>query len=126
MASRLDLLPRGLDRRDDVRVGAAAADVAAHLLADLVVGLRPPLAEQRDRAHDLTRRAEPALERVVLDERGLHRMQLVAAREPLDRRDLRALGGDRQRQAGIDRLAVAQHGARTALAMIAALAGPGE
>src|SRR5438132_12952276 len=36
-------------------------------------------------------RAEPALERVVLDERALHRVQLAARREPLDRRDRLAL-----------------------------------
>ena len=42
-----DLPPhRLLDRRDDVGIGAAAADVAAHQLADLVGGLRLALGDQ--------------------------------------------------------------------------------
>ena len=47
----------------------------------VVAGL--PFLDQADRAHDLARRAEPALEAVMGDEGGLHRMQLVArARRP--------------------------------------------
>src|SRR5690242_19375692 len=68
------------DRRDDVGIGAAPAEVAAHRLADLVVGLRAALAEHRDRAHDLPRRAVAALEAVVRDERLLHRVQRLARR----------------------------------------------
>ncbi len=52
-----------------------------------------------DRRHDLTRRAIAALKRVVVDECLLHRMQTVAACEPLDRRDRLALGRNRERQA---------------------------
>ena len=66
-----------LDRRDDVRVGAAAADVAAHPLADLVRGrasaprdvardvarpARVDLVEHPDRRADLAGRAVAALE----------------------------------------------------------------
>src|SRR5688572_25524453 len=73
-----------LDRRNDLRVRPAAADVAAHPLADLVV--REPgrrggqvsrdvthvaasrLVEQADSGADLPRRAVSALERVRPDE----------------------------------------------------------
>src|SRR4051812_7793790 len=80
LSARMDLLDRG----DDLRVGPAAADVAAHPLADFVV--REPgrrhghifrdvahvaaarLFEQADGGADLPRRAVPALEAVILDE----------------------------------------------------------
>src|SRR4051794_33576737 len=75
------------DRRDDVGVGAAAADVAAHLLADVVVGTGVPLGEQSDARADLAGRAVAALEAVVLDERRLERVQAVAVGEALDGRD---------------------------------------
>jgi hypothetical protein len=53
----------------------------------------------------------------VLDERRLERMQLVAVGQPLDRRDLGALVGDRQRQAAVRPPPVQQHGARAVSAM---------
>src|SRR3712207_6316263 len=96
-----------LDRGDDARVRAAAADVAAHPLADLVVrearGRRRHvvrdvarvaaacLLEETNGRADLTGCTVAALEGVVLDERRLHGVQLVASREPLDGRDLLAL-----------------------------------
>ena len=71
------------DRRADVRVRGAAADVAAHELGDVLVGGGVALLEQLDGGHDLPGRAVAALERVVLDERLLHRVQLAAgARGP--------------------------------------------
>ena len=72
---------------------------------------------------ELSRRAVAALERVVVDERLLQRVQLVAARQPFDRRDLRAVVRDRQREAGVHPPAVEQHRARAALAVVAALLG---
>ena len=78
----------------DAGIGAAAAEIAAHALADalgVVAGLA--LADQADGAHDLARRAEAALEAVVRDEGGLHRMQRVAVGEALDRVDRRRRRG---------------------------------
>src|SRR5689334_20555402 len=47
-------LPHRLaDRRDDVGIGAAAAEVAAHQLADLVGGLRLALGDQAGGGTDL-------------------------------------------------------------------------
>ena len=76
-----------LDRRDDVRVGAAAADVAAHQLADIVVGPGVSLGEQADGRADLAGGAIAALEGIVLDERRLHGVQLAPCGQPLDGRD---------------------------------------
>ncbi len=49
------------DRGDDVRIRPAAAEIAAHELADLLVGAGTSLFEQRDGRHDLPRRARAAL-----------------------------------------------------------------
>ena len=57
----------------DLRVGAAAAEVAGHRLVDLLTRRLRRALEQRRRADDLARRAEPALESVLGDERVLHR-----------------------------------------------------
>src|SRR5437764_11210875 len=115
------LVPHLADGRTNVLVRRAAADVAAHPLPDLRVAGGVPLVEQRGRGHDLPGRAVPALERVVLDERLLHRVQLAFPGEPLDGRDLVALAGDRQGEARQNPAAVHPHGARTTGALIAAL-----
>src|SRR5688572_7646765 len=131
-----------LNGRDYLRVGAAAADVAAHPLAYLVVRelthgrghvLRdvahlaaPRLFEQPDRRADLPRRAVAALEAVVLDEGRLHWMKLVALRQPLDGRDLAPLDGRGERQTRQHATAVHEHGAGAALPLVAALLRPGQ
>ncbi len=50
----------------------------------------------------------------------LHRMKLAVLGEPLDRRDIRAVAGRRQRGAGLDRLAVDMDDAGAALRGVAA------
>ena len=62
----------------------------------------------------------------MLDERALDRVQLAVAREPLDRRDLAALGLLREHRAALHRASVEEHGARAALARVAADVRPGE
>src|SRR5438093_5945599 len=114
------------DGGDDVGVSPATAEVAAHELADLVVRSRAPLAQQRDRRHDLPRRAVAALQAVVLHEGGLHGMERAVGRQPLDRDDLGARLHRGQRQASLDAPAVAQDGAGAALPQLAALLGAGE
>src|SRR5205085_1333797 len=90
-----------LDRVENVVVAAAPADVAGHGLADLLVGARVPVPDHRDRGHDLAGRAEAALETVVLDERLLHRVQLLTVpRETFDRGDLLAVDRSHEGQAG--------------------------
>src|SRR5438270_12777795 len=75
-----------LYRGNNPGIGAAAADVAAHRLAHVIVGRAPRLVEHGDRGHDLARRAVAALKTVVGDECPLHRVERLARREPLDRR----------------------------------------
>ena len=79
------------------------------------------LGEHANCRADLTRRAIAALEAVVVDERGLHRMQIVTVRQALDRRDRVAVVHHGERQAGVDPAAVDQHGAGAALSVVAAL-----
>ena len=52
------------------------------------LGIVPGMAfgDQADRAHDLARRAEAALQAVMGDEGGLDRMQRLALGKPLDGR----------------------------------------
>ena len=90
-----------LHRRDDVQVGAAPADVAAHQLLDVRVVGAARLLQERDRRHDLARRAVAALVRVARDERGLHRMQHLRRAEALDGGDLVALVHQREAQARV-------------------------
>ena len=87
----------------------------------LRIDARLSFAHQPDRAHDLTRCAETALQRVMRDERSLQGMQCVAMRHTLDRQDVRTVMTDGQRQTGIHPAAVHQHRARAALPPVAAL-----
>src|SRR5262245_40544167 len=118
--------PGVLDGGDDVGVGAAAADVAAHLLADLGVRAGVPFGEQADPRADLAGGAVAALKGVAVDERLLERVQPVALRQALDRRDPGAGVHDGEREAGVDAPPVDQDGAGAALAVVAALLGPGQ
>src|ERR1051325_8295943 len=95
-----------LDRGDDADVAAAAADVAAHPLPDLVVARGVPFAQQRRRGTELAGGAVAALEAVVADEGGLQGAQPIVGREPFDRDDLLPAVHDRERQAGVDAPAV--------------------
>ncbi len=83
--------------------------------------------DQIDRGHDHARRAEAALQAVMLAERLLHRMQRRAVGgQPLDGLDLVAVGHDRERGAGLHRLAVEMHDAGAALRGVAADMGAGQ
>ena len=112
--------------RHDVGIGAAAADIAAHEFADFVGALRLALGDQAGGRTDLSRRAVAALERVVIDERLLQRMQRAIRRQALDGGHFGAVLHDGEREAGIDPPPVHQHGARAALAVIATLLGAGQ
>eukprot|EP01032_Pedospumella_encystans_P027696 gene27697-31289_t len=85
------------------------------------------LAHAGDGGHHLARRAVAALQRVVVDEGLLHRMQRAVGRgDALDGGDGAAVGLHAQREAGGDAPAVEVHGAGTALAVVAALLGAGQ
>src|SRR5713101_3945456 len=69
------------DRAQDARMRAAAAQVRRHRILDLVVGRLPVDCEQGRRLHHHPVDAIAALDRLLVDERLLHRMQLAAFRE---------------------------------------------
>ena len=71
-------------------------------------------------------RAVAALGGAQLGEGLLQRVEPAAVGHALDGLDLASLALDGQRQAGEHRLAVDQHGARAALAQLAAVLGAGE
>ena len=95
-----------MDRIDDAVIGAAAAEIAAHPLAQFVVTERDRLrleirsdvarhalakfGRHADRRADLTGRAIAALEPVMFDEGLLQGMERAGRAEALDRRDLAA------------------------------------
>src|SRR5205807_9593391 len=107
------LLRRALDGRDDAVVGAAAADVAVHVLDDLLArGLRIR-GEELGGFHDLSRLAVAALRHLLRDPRLLQRMRRIG-REALDGGDLGALDAAERRAARAHRFAVDMHGARPA------------
>src|SRR4029077_8195572 len=70
--------PHGLggvaDCGDDVLVPRAAAEVALDRMSDLIVRRVGVVLKQVDRGHDHARRAEPALQPVLLPEGCLHGM----------------------------------------------------
>ena len=77
--------------------------------------------------HDHPRRAEAALQGVVLMESRLNRMQRAAGgREPFDRRDRRTVRHHCENRAGFDRLSVDIDGAGAALRGVATDMGSGE
>src|SRR5262249_49755235 len=81
---------------------------------------------QRERAHQLARRAEAALRRVVRHERLLERVQRAVLDQTFDRLDRPAVHPGGELAAGVDGLAVDEHGAGAALAAVAADLGAGE
>ena len=69
---------------EDALIAGTATHVALDPVADLGVRRRGVAGEQVGRRHDHAGRAEPALQRVVVTERLLHRMELSVAGQPLD------------------------------------------
>ena len=125
-ATVVELIRGRLDRLEDVPVAGAAADVALQSLLDLGVGRMRVLAQQRGRAHQHAGRAVAALERVVVRECLLELRQLLAVGEPFDRLDARAVGLDGEQHAALDERAVDDHGARAAVARVAADVAAGQ
>jgi hypothetical protein len=79
------------------------------------------------RGQDLSGRAIAALERILVDESLLHRVQIArVAAKSFDGHDGAALGHHREGRTRQNTLAVGMYGARTALAMAAAFLGSGQ
>src|SRR3712207_769863 len=124
--SALPRLVGGLDRPHDALVAGATAEVAGERLADLRFGDPPLLAQEVVGGHQEAGRAEPTLQAVVLPERLLDGVQLVAGGQALDRGELGSVGLDGEQQAGPDRFTVHQHRAGAAHAVLAADVRAGE
>ncbi len=90
---RLNWSTNLLDRTDNVRIRATAADVPAHGFLYIFVAVTVRLVKERDSRHDLTRCAVPTLEAVMFDECGLHRMQISRLTYAFNRRDCLTLKG---------------------------------
>src|SRR6266702_4601388 len=106
---------------NNVRVGAAAADVARHGVLDVFVAGADWLLEQGDGAHDLATGAVAALVAVMLNKSSLHGMQIAGLTEAFDGGDLVTLVHQSKGETAVDAPSIHMHGTRAALAMIAAL-----
>src|SRR6266853_3834030 len=109
----------GFNRAHDVAVAGTAADVAGQVVADFALGRVRILREQLADRHDQRRRAEDALQGVVLMERRLNRMQCAAWRETFDRRDPGSVGHHSENRTGFDGLSIDIDGAGAALRRVA-------
>jgi hypothetical protein len=107
-------------------VRPAPAQVALKRLAYLVLVGRRIAAQQGHGTDDHAGGAVSALGRLFLDERLLDGVQRPAGREPLDRGDVRALGGPGGEVAGRPGLAGHEDEARAAQADAAAEPRPGK
>ncbi len=79
------------------------------------------LVEKRNRRADLAGCAIPALQPIVFNERGLHRVQIRALRKAFNRCNLIAVVHGGKCQARVDAPSVDQNSTSSALAVIAAL-----
>lgn len=107
-------------RAEDVPVAGAAAQHARQLRGQLVPGHIGSVAEQVVGTQQEAGRAKAALQRVVPAERLLQRVQLPRPAQALDRQHLGSVELAGEQQAGPRRLAVDQHRAHAADAVLAA------
>src|SRR5262249_26009736 len=105
--------------------GAAAADVG-DLAVDVGVGRLGLGGQQGSDRHDHAGLAVSALRNVVVDPGLLHLVQNPSLGEPLDGRDLLALGGAHRQRARAHGLTVDMHRASTALGYSAPVLGAGQ
>jgi len=123
----------GLSGRQDRAVAGAAAEVAGERILQGARVRRAAFALVGVEAHHEPRRAEAALAGVVRHHRLLDRMQAPVAPQALDGKQRPAVEHRGEQDAGVDRpeahaavLKLAQHdGAGAAVALSAALLGPG-
>src|SRR4029079_2422134 len=80
----LGVIGNGEYRAENLRGGAAATEMPAHASSHVVFSRIRVLLEERCSGENLARRAESALQRVVLDECRLQRMRRILATDPFD------------------------------------------
>ena len=111
-------------RFNDSFIGTAPAEISAHALTDAFwIVARLALSDHPDRAHDLTRRAEPALQAVASHKSSLDWMESDIVTNAFNGANVGALKAQCQTQARIDAPTVDQDRACAALAAVAALLG---
>src|SRR6266536_3655134 len=93
-----------LNRFDDVDVARAATQIARDTPSNLFLGRFGRGREQRLRAQQHARRAEAALQAVLLEETLLQRVQLTVLLQTFDRFNLAAVGLDGEQRARFDRV----------------------
>jgi len=110
------------DRVNDIGVGGATAQISTHILSDGRFGFRMTFVDASHSGEDLPWRAVPALKRIMIDERLLHRVQrAVRLGEAFDCRDIFAFRACSQGEARQNAASVDQYRARAALSVIATL-----
>src|ERR1700759_90220 len=117
---RLQLRGRPEDRFHDVLVAGTAAQVARYRPPDVFLGRVGVAVEQFLGRHHHARRAEPALEAVLLPEPLLEWVQLAGRRQALHGGDVTPVDLDGQHRAGLDGPAIDQHRAGPAVGRVAA------
>jgi hypothetical protein len=114
------------DGTDDLVVAGAPAEVAGEPVTRLGLARIRIAVEQRLGGDQQARRTEAALQRRMLQEFSLQRMQVLPARHALDGLDRAALRLHRKHQARADQAAVDGHAAGAAVARAASLLAAGE
>src|SRR5712691_2437375 len=115
-----------LDGVDDGLVPGAAAVVAGNMVSDLFSGALLLLKNQILSGHQHSRRAEAALQRVLLVKRFLQRLQLAGIRKALDGVHPTAVRLHGEHQAAAHDVAVDPHGACAAHPVLATDVRAGE
>ena len=114
------------DGLKDLIIAGATAEVPGHPFFDLILSGFRVLVEERLGGHDLSRRADPALEPAVLNESLLQWVELTLFCEPLDGFDILALAGNGKGQTRTHKAPIDNHAASAANADAATFLGPGE
>jgi hypothetical protein len=107
-------------------VSSATTDVASQLVPDFSWTKVGGALKHLPNAHDHPGGAIAALQRVMLLERGLDRVQVIARGKTFDCRDLGTVRHDRENGARFDGIAIDIDCARTALRRIAPDMCPGQ
>jgi len=113
------------DGLDDVLIAGAAAQVGRKHVQELLVADIRPLLQDIGGEHQESGRAEAALQPMMVHERLLQRVQIVAVRQTLDRADFPTVRLHGEHQAGAHRLVVDDDCAGAANAVLAADMGAG-
>src|SRR5882672_6506451 len=109
-----------LDRLDHLAVTGAAAQVAGERVANLGHRRVRVLVEQPLGGHDHAGAAEAALQRPLVLERLLNRMEAIGGREPFDGEHVATVDLSREHQARVHDIPVDDDGAGAAVADVAA------